>query len=266
MSSVDSLCFDPMADVYDDTRVINERCFNSFLDFLTEKYPPSRYPNLLEPGTGTGRIGIPLAKRGYQVTGVDISSKMLNVLANKLSRRKDSVPFVFQKADVTDLPFQNATFDITIAVHLFHLIRNWQRAISEVFRVLKPGAPIICLTTGTGLEIPAINDRYRAICAEYGHPAKPVGLPHLSELKEYFKNLERQVEFIENRWQWTTTTRVDEEFHRIRLRYYGLTRLVPRAIHLKVVRKLKRELLKEYGTLDTEVTVPNQIRLLLING
>jgi hypothetical protein len=46
----------------------------------------------------------------------------------------------------------------------------------------------------------------------------------------------------------------------------GLTRLVPQAIHLKVVRKLKRELLKEYGTLDTEVAVPNQMRLLLING
>ena len=82
---MESVSFDPMADIYDETRVFNEGCFNAALDFLTERFPPSKYNELLEPGIGTGRIGIPLAEKGYSVTGVDISEKMLKVLAEKLS-------------------------------------------------------------------------------------------------------------------------------------------------------------------------------------
>jgi hypothetical protein len=45
-----------------------------------------------------------------------------------------------------------------------------------------------------------------------------------------------------------------------------MTHLVPGEIHLKVVRKLKLELIKQYGTLDMEVEVPSLMRLLLITG
>jgi ubiquinone/menaquinone biosynthesis C-methylase UbiE len=266
MSSVDSLCFDPMADIYDDTRVINEACFNAVLDLIVEKYPPSKYKNLLEPGTGTGRIGIALAERGYQVNGIDISGKMLKVLEDKLKKRQYILPYTFKKADVTALPFSDASFDISVVVHLFHLVRNWQKAVAEVLRVLKPGAPLISFTTGAGLEIPAINDRYRELCAEFGHPSRLIGMTGFPEFNEYLQSLGRQVELIENRWQWTKKNRVDDAFRHIKLRYYGMTRLVPGEIHLNVVRKLERELLEQYGALDTEVEVPSQMRLVFITG
>ncbi|MBI3260467.1 MAG: class I SAM-dependent methyltransferase [Ignavibacteriae bacterium] len=40
---------------------------------------------VLEIGTGTGNVGIQLAKRGFDVTGVDISKKMLSVARRKIA-------------------------------------------------------------------------------------------------------------------------------------------------------------------------------------
>lgn len=39
---------------------------------------------ILELGTGTGRLLLPLAERGYEVTGIDSSSEMLDILARKI--------------------------------------------------------------------------------------------------------------------------------------------------------------------------------------
>jgi predicted TPR repeat methyltransferase len=75
-----SLSFDNMVRLYDETRIFDEECFESALDYMVERFPPRAFPNVLEPGIGTGRIAIPLAERGYRVTGVDISEEMLAFL------------------------------------------------------------------------------------------------------------------------------------------------------------------------------------------
>ena len=73
-----------MTELYDETRVFDQDCFDSALDFITERFPPYTFSKLLELGIGTGRIAIPLTERGYQVTGVDISEEMLDFLENRL--------------------------------------------------------------------------------------------------------------------------------------------------------------------------------------
>lgn len=50
------------------------------LDFLVER---SRGGRLLEFGIGTGRIALPLARRGVAVVGIDLSRPMLDELAKK---------------------------------------------------------------------------------------------------------------------------------------------------------------------------------------
>jgi 2-polyprenyl-3-methyl-5-hydroxy-6-metoxy-1,4-benzoquinol methylase len=62
-----------MAKLYEETRNFDNSSFNSALDYLVEKYPLKVFHKLFEPGIGTGRIAIPLAERGYQVIGIDIS-------------------------------------------------------------------------------------------------------------------------------------------------------------------------------------------------
>ena len=255
--------FDSIAAVYDDTRVFDPDCFNAALDFITARFPPSRHKKLFEPGIGTGRIAIPFAERGYDVTGVDISDEMLKKLPEKL-KHQPSLPVVFQKADVSSLPFPDDTFDIAVAVHVFHLIRDWKKALEEVFRVLRPEAQLVFLYTGTGSEIPDIKTRYRELCVTGGHPARHIGMQNAAELDDYIAAIGRRIERLRDRWQWTSRVWLDKALADMKSRFYSFTNLVPDDVHLEAIEKLERELAEQYGDLAMEVDVSIQINLAFV--
>ncbi len=260
---MESMNFDSIATVYDDTRVFDEDCFNAALDFIIARFPPSTYKKLFEPGIGTGRIALPFAEKGYDVTGVDISDEMLKQLSDKL--KKPPIPSVsFQKADVTHLPFADNIFDIAVAVHVFHLIRDWQKALEEVFRVLRPDAPLVFLYTGTGSEIPDIKARYRELCAENGYPAAHIGMKTATQLDDYVASVGRRIERFQDRWQWTSRLRIDKVMADMKSHFYSFTNLAPNNIHLKVIERLERELTDKYGDLAVEVDVSVQINLAFV--
>ena len=260
---MDSMSFDPIASVYDTTRVFDQKCFDSALDYLVERFPPSKFPGLFEPGVGTGRIAIPFAQRGYRVTGVDISEEMLQRLAEKLKRVE--LPIEFQKADVTRLPFADAAFDIVVVVHLFHLIPDWKTAVREVFRVLRPGAPLIFMNTGDGTEVPFINQRYAALCAEFGQAAERLGPSRKSdEIMDYLSSLGKSAEKVEDRWQWTHRIPVDKALSYMRSRSSSLTNIVTDDVHQKACDQLERELTKQYPGPAAEVEVSNEIKFIIV--
>lgn len=60
---------------------------------------------------------MPLAERGYQVTGVDISDEMLAKLASRIEVLPKSLPLAFEKDVVTDLPFADGTFHLAIVAY-----------------------------------------------------------------------------------------------------------------------------------------------------
>ena len=255
--------FDSIAAIYDDTRVFDEDCFNAALDFITARFPPSTHKKLFEPGIGTGRIAVRFAERGYVVTGVDISEEMLKRLSEKLRQRP--IPSVtFQKADVTHLPFSDDAFDIAVAVHVFHLVRDWQKAMDEVFRVLHPDAPLVFLYTGTGSEIPDIKTRYREFCAESGYPAQHIGMQTAAELDDYAASVGRKTERIQDHWWWTSCLRIDKTLADMKSRFYSSTNLVPDDVHFKAIRAIERELTEQYGDLSVEVDISIQINLAFV--
>ncbi len=251
-----------MAYIYDGTRIYDAASFNAVLNYIAVTFPSQKHPELFEPGIGTGRIAIPLAERGYSVTGADISTEMLKILAEKLDRRPE-LPVRYIQQDVTALPFLDASFDIAVVVHVFHLIRNWKKAVDEAFRVLKPGSPLIMLYTGGGKEIPWVQDKYRELCRVGGHPARHIGTSDRHELMAYFREIGCRVEVIEDRWQWVRKSRVRECFEGIKARSYGMTRLVTEEFHNEVAEKLRAETVQQYGSLDAEVDVPMQMRLII---
>ena len=255
--------FDSIAAIYDDTRVFDDDCFNAALDFIAARFPPSTHKKLFEPGIGTGRIAIPFAERGYDVTGVDISDEMLKKLPEKL-KHQPSLPVVFQKADVTHLPFSDDTFDIAVAVHVFHLIRDWKKAIEEVFRVLRPEAPLVFLYTGTGSEIPDIKARYRELCAERGYSASHIGMKTAAELDDYVTGIGRRIERLQDRWRWKIRLGIDKTLAHMKSHYYSFTNLAPEDVHLQVLKTIEHELTERYGNLDVEVDVSIQINLALV--
>lgn len=266
MSSINckNLPFDSMVEFYDRTRVFDRNCFISALDFLIKKFPPNKYSNVFEPGIGTGRIAIPIAERGYSVTGIDISKEMLLVLKKRLKQSGQSLPVSFQQADMTLLPFSDAAFDMAVAVHLFWFIEEWRKAVDEILRVVRRGGVMILMHTGMGTEVPLLNNRYKELCSEYGFAIKSIGVKSTSEVINYCINMGYDVEQVRDRWKWISRIKLDKALEYINLRAYSFTTFAPDNIHFAAVKKLKSDLQERFGSLDYAVEVPNQIYLVFV--
>lgn len=264
-SIVESISFDSIAPVYDATRTFDAASFNAALDYVVEKFPPHRFPNLFEPGIGTGRIAIPFAERGYSVTGADISGEMLKILKEKLKLKQPRPAVNYIQQDITSLPFADASFDMAVAVHIFHLIPEWKKAVSEVFRILKPHSPLILMFTGSGQENRYIKDRYHELCTEYGYTYRPPGINSKVDFPAYVTGLGYRVEQISGCWMWRQRVRVDKFLADIKTRNYSSAKLTPDDVHFKAVAKLESELKQQYGNLSIEVEAPSQIEMMIVS-
>ncbi len=80
-------------------------------DFIEQELNYDKSLKILDVGCGTGRHSIELTKRGYSVTGVDLSDSQLAVAREKAA--KANLKIDFQKQDARDLPF-NKEFDVAI--------------------------------------------------------------------------------------------------------------------------------------------------------
>ncbi len=80
-------------------------------DFIEDEIGRNKRLKILDLGCGTGRHSIELARRGYQVTGVDLSDSMLTRAREKAAGER--VDAIFRKEDARNLPFVNE-FDLVI--------------------------------------------------------------------------------------------------------------------------------------------------------
>ena len=106
---------------------------------LLELLPPGG--RVLDVGCGYGRIAIPLAERGYEVTGFDIARNLLRAGRREAARR--GVPVRFDEGSMTALPYPTGTFDIVISLWsaYYELLEEAEQiaALGEMARVLRPG-------------------------------------------------------------------------------------------------------------------------------
>lgn len=72
-------------------------------DFIEQELNYDKSLRIFDVGCGTGRHSIELTKRGYSVTGVDLSESQLALAREKAA--KDNLTIDFQKHDARDLPF-----------------------------------------------------------------------------------------------------------------------------------------------------------------
>lgn len=135
----ESINFNRAADYYDETRGLSEPLATGGLQLILDRLQErgGQSAQLLEVGTGTGRIALPLLDRGANLFGCDLSSKML---ARQRAKRPSAR---LAQADATALPYGRKQFDGVLTVHVLHLIGGWRTVLREIRRVLRPGGTYV---------------------------------------------------------------------------------------------------------------------------
>ncbi len=99
---------------------------------------------LLDIGSGTGRLLELLAPHFRQALGIDASKAMLALARARLART-DLAHCAVRQADMYRLPLADASFDVAILQMVLHYAEDPAGAVAEAARVLRPGGRIILI-------------------------------------------------------------------------------------------------------------------------
>lgn len=94
--------------------------------------------DVLEIGSGSGDIAARLRQGNPElaITATDFDPAMVRAAARRLHVFGD---VTVRGADATDLPFADDSFDSVLSCLMLHHVVEWEKAIAEIARVLRPG-------------------------------------------------------------------------------------------------------------------------------
>ena len=126
--------WDHIRSLYVDEREVEA----ALLDIVAAAMPR----DLLDVGTGTGRILEILAPRVGQALGIDQSREMLAIARVNLERAGAANTMV-RRGDMYQLPLPEASFDAVVIHQVLHYADRPAAAIAEAARVLRPGGVLV---------------------------------------------------------------------------------------------------------------------------
>lgn len=104
---------------------------------LCEQFVTGR--ELLDVGIGTGRASLPLARKGFLLSGTDSSQAMLDECA----RQAGNLPVKLVPGDVKALPFAHNSFDSLISLNVMTHFPHVEEVLFEWKRVVRPGGRLV---------------------------------------------------------------------------------------------------------------------------
>ena len=99
--------------------------------------------HVLEVGVGTG-INLALYPRNCRVTGIDLSSKMLEKAQTRIDE-KGLHHCDLAEMDATQLKFADDSFDVVYAPYVISVVPEPVKVAREMYRVCRPGGRVIIL-------------------------------------------------------------------------------------------------------------------------
>lgn len=100
----------------------------------------AKVDRIIDLGTGTGEIALRLSRKGYTMTGVDLSEEMLAIAQQKAADKKQTIQWLHQ--DIAKIK-SNETYDMAISYcDVLNYIQGSKqviKVIDNVFDLLKPG-------------------------------------------------------------------------------------------------------------------------------
>ncbi len=105
---------------------------------------------VLDIGAGPGFLAAELAAAvapDGTVIGTDISESMLAIATARLDSTNSAAETRFEHADACSLPFEDESFDAVVCTQVYEYVQDIAKALSELARVLRPGARALVLDT-----------------------------------------------------------------------------------------------------------------------
>jgi phosphatidylethanolamine/phosphatidyl-N-methylethanolamine N-methyltransferase len=102
-----------------------------------------RGDRVLEVGVGTG-VNLSLYPRSCAVTGVDLSTKMLDKARQRVAN-KGLRNVRLSEMDAANLKFADDSFDLVYAPYVISVVPDPVAVTREMFRVCKPGGRVVIL-------------------------------------------------------------------------------------------------------------------------
>jgi len=124
---------------------------NHFLSFGIDIYWRKKFiqkldihdgDTVLDVACGTGDVGFEILKKhSVSITGIDLSPKMIELAQGKARQKKlDNITFI--EGDAENLPLDDNSVDYLTISYGFRNISNYEQALEEFLRVLKPGGKL----------------------------------------------------------------------------------------------------------------------------
>jgi ubiquinone/menaquinone biosynthesis C-methylase UbiE len=164
-----------------------------WMQWLFEHEAPASGARLLEAGCGPALLWSRNLERidpTWKLTLTDFSPGMLDVARTVLGDRAE-----YLVADLQELPFEDASFDVVLANHMLYHVPDRPRAFAQVARVLVPGGVFHASTIGRGsmqelLELVGPRWRFADIIDAFGLETGPAQLaPFFEDVRvERFEN------------------------------------------------------------------------------
>jgi SAM-dependent methyltransferase len=130
------------------------------LDLLLSARPG---PEVLDGGAGQGTMSRRLAELGFDVTSTDASPDA----AAALRQRVPGAAVI--EADLTSLPFEDASFDAAVLGEVLEHIEDDRAALGEVARVLRPGG-VLALSVPANPKLFGPSDTWAGHVRRYTRP------------------------------------------------------------------------------------------------
>lgn len=96
---------------------------------------------LLDAGCGAGQLTLPAARRGINVTGLDLAANLVQQARDKAAA--ESLQIRVDEGDAESLPYPDASFDVVMSLIGSMFAPRPELVASEMVRVCVPGGKII---------------------------------------------------------------------------------------------------------------------------
>jgi SAM-dependent methyltransferase len=122
---------------------------NPVLLAYAARIAPHERGRLLDIGCGAGRNAIPLARGGWHVFGLDLSTPMLAAARDRAGQEAPGTRVDLALAPMTLLPVRTGSIDFIVAHGIWNLARSaaeFRAGVREAARAARAGAPLFVFT------------------------------------------------------------------------------------------------------------------------